>query len=117
MSTSPSVPTISRAELQQLLHSGRNFRFWNVLTDQYFKGESITGSERVPLDKIGAYVAEQDLSKDEPIVTYCAGPNCPQSALAAEKLLKLGFTHVRAYEGGIEDWKAASLPITTLVAA
>jgi hypothetical protein len=27
--------------------------------------------------------------------------------MAAEKLLKLGYENLRAYEGGLEEWKAA----------
>ena len=52
-------------------------------------------------------VQSTNLPKDAQIVVYCAGPTCPQSRLAAEKLLKLGYENVRAYEGGLEEWKAA----------
>jgi len=30
---------------------------------------------------------------------------------AAERLLALGYKDVQAYRGGIEEWKAAGLPI------
>ena len=29
------------------------------------------------------------------------------SRLAAQKLIKFGYDNVRAYEGGLEEWKAA----------
>jgi rhodanese-related sulfurtransferase len=51
------------------------------------------------------------LPRDSEIVVYCGGPTCPQSRLAAEKLLKLGFGNVRAYEDGLEEWKAAGFAI------
>ena len=112
MSTSAvAVQTISTQELKQRLDAKGSFEFWNVLTAQYFHGESIFGSRRVPLDKIGAEVRSKNLSKDTEIVVYCAGPACPKSRLAAEKLAKLGYERVQAYEGGLEEWKAAGFPI------
>jgi hypothetical protein len=42
----------------------------NVQTDQFFIGELIPGSRRVPLDTIAP--GAPDLPKDAAIVTYCA---------------------------------------------
>jgi len=109
--TEVAVKTISTQELKHLLDAKHNLEFWNVLTDQYFHGENISGSRRVPLDKIGAEVREKNISKETEIVVYCAGPACPQSRFAAEKLTKLGYERVQAYEGGLGEWKAAGFPI------
>ena len=86
-------------------------QLWNVLTDQYFHGEMIPGSRRVPLDTLGREVAETALPKDAEIIVYCAGPTCPQSRAAAEKLAHFGYTNVQAYEGGLEQWKAAGFEV------
>ena len=86
-------------------------QFWNVLTDEWFKGENIFGSRRVPLDKVGNEVRSTNSPKSAEIVVYCGGPKCPQSRMAAEKLVKLGYENVRAYEGGLEEWKSAGLPV------
>ena len=99
------LKTISTEELQQRLAQDTNFHFWNVLTDGYFKGEMIPGSRRVPLDTIGHDVSEAQPMKGDEIVVYCGGPTCPQSLQAAQKLTDLGYTNVRAYEGGLEEWK------------
>jgi rhodanese-related sulfurtransferase len=109
--TEISVKTISTPEVRQLLDNGRPVQIWNVLTDEWFKGESISGSRRVPLDKIGSEVRATNLPKNAEIVVYCGGPKCPQSRMAAEKLAKLGYENVRAYEGGLEEWKDAGLAI------
>jgi rhodanese-related sulfurtransferase len=45
-----------------------------------------------------------------PIVTYCSNPACPNSQRVAQRLTGLGYTHVRKYAEGIEDWVAAGLP-------
>ena len=99
--------TISTEQLQQRLKQGNSLHLWNVLTDGYFKGEMIPGSRRVPLDTIGREVSDAKSPKSEEIIVYCGGPTCPQSLQAAQKLTDLGYTNVRAYEGGLEEWKNA----------
>lgn len=44
------------------------------------------------------------------IVTYCSNPSCPNSQNVASKLERLGYTNVRKYREGIQDWVAAGLP-------
>lgn len=99
------VKTISTEKLQQGLEQDHSPHVWNVLTDGYFTGDMIPGSRRVPLDTIG--VSEPKSPKDEEIIVYCGGPKCPQSLQAAQKLMDLGYTNVKAYEGGLEEWKNA----------
>lgn len=82
-----------------------------MLTDEWFKGEDIAASRPVPLDEVGREVRSTNLPKNAEIVVYCGGPKCPQSRMAAEKLVKLGYENVRAYEGGPEEWKAAGLGV------
>ena len=48
----------------------------------------------------------QDRSR--PIITHCVAG--PLGAIAAKSLKDMGFTNVAYMEGGIEGWKAASLP-------
>ena len=45
-----------------------------------------------------------------PIVTYCSNPACANSQRVADRLTALGYTNVRKYREGIEDWTAAGLP-------
>lgn len=109
--TEAHVKTVSTGELRDLLDNKRPIQFWNVLTDEYFRGENIAGSRRVPLGKVGSEVRSTNLPKSTEIVVYCGGPACPLSRLAVEKLIKLGYDSVRAYEGGLEEWKDAGFPI------
>jgi rhodanese-related sulfurtransferase len=99
------VRVLSTAKLQQGLDRDSGLHVLNVQTDQFFAGELIPGSRRSPLDRIEEGVKE--LPKDAAIITYCAGPACSQSSQAAQKLAELGYTNVRAYEDGLEGWKAA----------
>jgi rhodanese-related sulfurtransferase len=106
MSTA-TIATISTAELAERFRADVGLHVWNVLTDEYFKGELIPGSRRAPVDHLGEALRRSSLAKDAAVVVYCAGPACPSSRHAAEKLAALGYTNVRAYEGGLDEWKAS----------
>ena len=106
-----TIQTISLGDLREKLAQTSKPQVWNVLTDEYFRGEMIPGSRRVALDRIGREINNDDLAKTTEIVVYCAGPSCPQSRLAAEKLLGFGYENVRAFEGGLEEWKNAGFEI------
>jgi rhodanese-related sulfurtransferase len=111
------IRTISIDDLARKIDEGKPFYFWNVLTNDYFTGELIPGSERVPLDRIGREVAARRLPKDADIVVYCSGVSCPQSKLAAEKLQTLGYRNTVAFEGGLQAWKEAGFRIERQQAA
>ena len=102
---------ITTEELKAKLESKQSFNFWNVLTDEYYDGKLIPGSIRVSLEVIGKTARTLDIAKDAEIVVYCAGPHCPQSKTAQEKLTALGYTNVLAYEGGIAEWENAGYTI------
>jgi rhodanese-related sulfurtransferase len=110
MSTA-TIATISTTEFAQRFNDDVGLHVWNVLTDEYFKGELIPGSRRVPVDRLGEAVRRSTLAKDTSIVVYCAGPTCPSSRQAAEKLAAFGYTNVQAYEGGLDEWKKAGFGI------
>lgn len=100
---------ITLDELTERLENGRPAQFWNVLTDDFYTGELIPTSRRVPLDQVGREAAK--LPRDTDIVVYCSGTTCPQSKAAGEKLADLGFTSVRVFEGGLEVWKGDGRPV------
>jgi rhodanese-related sulfurtransferase len=112
-----TVQTITADVLAQQLDASRVAHLWNVLTDDYFTGMLIPGSRRVPLDHVGREVARLALPKDEAIVVYCSGPSCPQSRAAAEKLMTLGYTNVRAFEGGLQAWTESGRAVESLAVA
>ena len=65
-----------------------------------------------------SYYAQQHLpDKDAAIVTYCSNPACANSGQVATKLATLGYTNVRKYADGIQDWTEAGLPTESGVAA
>ncbi len=51
-------------------------------------------------------------AKERPIVVYCSGGSCHDSKLVAGALLSLGFTSVKVFTGGWEEWKNAGLTVS-----
>lgn len=115
--TAAPITTLSIDELVTRLRDRNIAELWNALTDEYFKGEMIPGSRRVPVDHVGRELTATKLPKDTAIVTYCSGPTCPHSRQAAEKLVALGYTNVAFFEGGLEAWKASGRGVEVLAVA
>jgi len=51
-----------------------------------------------------------EANKSTPIAVYCSGPDCEDSQIVADGLIKLSFTRVFAFKGGWRNWTAAHLP-------
>ncbi len=49
--------------------------------------------------------------RDAPIVTYSTDAACGRGEALAERLEALGYTDVRVYRDGIEDWVGAGFPL------
>jgi rhodanese-related sulfurtransferase len=48
--------------------------------------------------------------KTHPVVIYCSGGSCEDGAMVANALITLGFTDVRFYRGGWDEWTRIGLP-------
>ena len=107
------MQTIDRETLKRTIDKGSNLTILNVLPEDYFQKEHIKGSENISVqeEEFEKKVENKVGSKDKPIIVYCASLECPASKAAAEKLEQAGFTNVRAYEGGMQDWKEANYPV------
>lgn len=74
----------------------------DVRSQQEHDERHIEGSILIPMDEISAKIEEQVAEKDKPIIVYCRSGR--RSAIAAEELIKMGYTKV--YDlGSIDAWK------------
>ena len=78
--------------------------------DEYEQG-AIPGAVHIPRGHLEFQVEGRLLSKDEPVVVYCAGGT--RSAFAAKTLQEIGFTNVVSVIGGFNRWKDEGLTWTT----
>jgi rhodanese-related sulfurtransferase len=56
-------------------------------------------------------------SRPRAIVTYCSNTACRNSEIAANQLTAMGYSNVRKYAEGKDDWAEAGLPLESSMAA
>lgn len=69
----------------------------------------IKGAEHVEMANLDLFAASLDKEKAD-VVFYCSNYMCAASGAATQKLMKMGFKSVAAYEGGIAEWHQKGLP-------
>ena len=104
--------TISRDELRTAIEAG-DVVVVETLGPQYFDDAHLPGAINIPHTEVRALAPAVLPDKDAPIVTYCSNVACTNSRLVAERLASLGYTDVRRYEQGKDDWVDAGLPVET----
>ena len=100
-------------ELQNALSAAEAPLLVQVLPEEVFAAKRIPGSKQACvyevafLDQIAALTSD----KARAIIVYGAGGGSLDAKVAAEKLAAAGFTNVTAFEGGLDAWSAAGLPL------
>ena len=103
--------TISRSELKEKIDRGDDFELVEVLSREQFEDFHLPGAVNIPGDELREKAPRMLPDRDREIVVYCANPSCEASPRAAELLTQMGYTDVKDYPGGKEDWKEADLPV------
>ena len=97
---------ISRDELKEKLDRGDQFILMMVMGSWAFEAQHIPGSIN-----LSSPMEARHIDRDAEIVVYCTGGACIASQSAYTFLKGMGFTNVRRYAGGLEDWSAAGYPL------
>lgn len=100
---------ITRDELKTAIDEG-SVTVVDALGGEYYDKQHLPGAialTRADVDRLAPRLLP-DLAAA--IVTYCSNPACPNSGQVADRLTALGYTDVRKYREGIEDWVTAGLP-------
>ncbi|MEY9889389.1 rhodanese-related sulfurtransferase [Catenulispora sp. MAP12-49] len=106
---------ITRDDLKAAIADG-TATVLDALAGTYWEKQHLPGA--IPLHADDPEQLYRDLlpDRDALIVTYCSNAACPNSGQVAARLERLGYTNVRKYREGIEDWTAAGLPVESGVA-
>jgi rhodanese-related sulfurtransferase len=105
------VKAISRQDLKDKIDRRESFVLLETLSPEHFHHVHLPGARNAPPDRVKELAPVLIPNKDTEVVTYCAGPKCTASADAARVLTSLGYTRVRHYAGGKQDWTTAGLPV------
>ena len=77
-----------------------------------YQAGHIRGAVNVALNKFDTqHTRLNNISKDKLLVSYCDGAECNSSIELAVKLTDSGFTNVKVFFGGWQEWISAKLPI------
>ena len=106
-----AVKGIDRRELKDKIDRHESFVLLETLSPEHFQHVHLPGAHNAPPDRVKELAPVLIPNKLTEVVTYCAGPTCEASARAARQLAALGYTNVRYYAGGKQDWTAARLPV------
>ena len=101
---------IAREELQQAIEAGE-VTVVEALGPMYYEDAHLPGAINIPHTEVEQLAPELLPDKDAAIVTYCSNTACPNSGIAAAALERLGYTNVRKYAEGKQDWEDAGLPL------
>ena len=102
---------ITREELKEQMEQGDDFVLVDVLSEESYQNEHIAGAINIPVRSIVKQAHRMLPNKLQEIVCYCTNFSCATSQVACELLEDMGYTKERRYQGGLEDWKDAHLPM------
>ena len=99
---SASYDQISGAEAKELMDSESGYIIIDARTQSEYDEGHIPGAILIPEYEIADRAEKELPNKDQLILVYCRSGR--RSKIAAEELVKLGYTNVKEF-GGIIDWE------------
>ena len=100
--SSATYEQISGAEAKALMDSESGYIIIDARTQEEYDQGHIPGAILIPEYEIADRAEKELPDKDQLILVYCRSGR--RSKIAAEELVKLGYTNVKEF-GGIIDWE------------
>ena len=101
---------ITRDELAAAVEGG-TVVVLDTLPASYYDRMHLPGALNLVESDVAELAATLVPDPSTPVVTYCSNAACGNSQAVANLLEKLGYTDVRKYRDGIQDWVEAGLPV------
>jgi rhodanese-related sulfurtransferase len=101
---------IDRAELLRAIGNGK-LTLIEVLPFEYYERAHLPGALNIPSDKVASLAPSMLPDKRAAIVTYGLNFTWKAAQQATRELIAMGYSNVREYEEGKQDWVAAGLPL------
>ena len=100
---------ITRDELRDAIDQGE-VTVVDALPASYYDRQHLPGALNLYVEEARDRALEMLPDKSAAIVAYCSNAACPNSEGVARVLASLGYSNVRKYREGIQDWVEAGLP-------
>ncbi len=115
----PGVAEITADELYELIQSDntplmidtRDRVEFYAAEGSWRKYGHIEGARNIPIFELTSNLTDLSSFKETEIVTFCPGGG--MSLVAAEIMVKAGFTDVKSLKGGMDDWDRKGYPTIT----
>lgn len=101
---------ITREDLKAEIDAGK-VTVVDCLGGEYYQARHLPGAVAIRPGEVRDLAPELLTDKTQQIVTYCSNEACPNSEQVAQALTGMGYTNVRKYKEGIQDWTEAGLPV------
>jgi len=101
------VKEIDTDQLKKMQSSGEKFTLIDVREDNEWTAGHAAGATHLSKGVIERDIESKVPQKDAKVVLYCGSGN--RSALAADALMKMGYSNVFSLAGGIGAYKSAGL--------
>ncbi len=101
---------ISRDELREAIAAG-TVTVVDALAGDYWAKQHLPTAIPLAEAHVAALAPRLLPDKSAAIVTYCSNVLCGNSQQVANRLNALGYTNVRKYHEGLQDWVEAGLPV------
>jgi len=105
------IETISRDELTEKIARHDRFRLVEVEPEDSYHQAHLPGAINLPPTQVSALALKRLRDRDAEIVVYSS--DLHESETAARDLIEKGYTHVREYAEGKQDWIDSGLPIVS----
>jgi len=113
MELAAQITRMNAEQFFALLETGGDVTPIDTLPSEWYEKRRLPGAKNACVfevtfpDQVEAIVSE----RDHKIVIYGSSFHSYDAAVAAEKLLMLGYRRIYLLEGGIEAWRAAGYPL------
>lgn len=108
--------TITRDELRTAIEAG-DVTVVETLGTEHFEQGHLPGALHIHFEAVKVQAPRLLPDKHAAIVTYCSNTACRNSEIAANQLTAMGYSNVRKYAEGKDDWAEAGLPLESSMAA
>ena len=107
-----TIPQITADDLREKLDNGDSFVLIDALAPMVYAHSHLPGAINMPPSAVDAIrCAKRMPALETEIVVYCSNPDCDDSIVTGQRLQALGYTNVRHYAGGKDEWKERGLPL------
>jgi rhodanese-related sulfurtransferase len=107
-----TLPTVTAEEVRRKLERGDEFVLVDALAPMVYAHSHLPGAINLPSSNVDPdRVARRITDPSTEIVVYCSSVDCDDSHVTAGKLMQLGYTNVKHYAGGKDEWRELGLPL------